>query len=282
MSIGSVVGFTAVVFASLLRGDPWPWPLDFLPHPAWTPALAVFAVLALGAVIGLINGCLVTKLHLQPFVVTLCGLFIYRGAARWFADDKVRGLGVEFETMRYILYGNRIFLGLPMSLVILLLLAAVATVFLHLSVYGRYFFAIGSNERAAAYSGIVTDRYKILAYTLCSTLAAAFGILYLAQENSVQPSSTGNFLELYAIGGAVLGGCSLRGGEGTVVGILIGTAILWVLPNLSNMLGIRSQLEHTVIGAALLAGAILDEWLHRPGPSLFDPLKKLLGRTNPS
>jgi ribose transport system permease protein len=81
------------------------------------------------------------------------------------------------------------------------------------------------------------------------------------QENSVQPSSTGNFLELYAIAGAVLGSCSLRGGEGSVCGILVGTAILTLLPNLTNMLGIRTELEPTVIGLALLLGAILDEWL---------------------
>src|SRR5207247_6180774 len=133
----------------------------------------------------------------------------------------------------------------------------------HFSAYGRYFFAIGSNETAARYSGIRTDRYKLLAYVLCSTLASFFGILLLMQENSAQPSSTGTFMELYAIAGAVLGGCSLRGGEGTVVGVLIGTCILVLLPNLTNMWGIRSELDYTVIGAALLAGAMLDELLRR-------------------
>jgi ribose transport system permease protein len=83
--------------------------------------------------------------------------------------------------------------------------------------------------------------------------------------NSAQPSSAGNFFELYAIAGAVLGGCSLRGGEGTVLGMLIGTAILMILPNLTNMWGIPSELEPTVIGAALLIGAVLDELLRRRG-----------------
>ena len=145
----------------------------------------------------------------------------------------------------------------------MLAVAALFALVMHASVYGRYLYAIGSNERAARYSGIVTDRYKVLAYVLCSMLASFFGVLYLMQENSVQPSSTGNFLELYAIAGAVLGGCSLRGGEGTVAGVLIGTAILWLLPNLANMWGIPSALEYTVIGAALLAGAMLDELLRR-------------------
>jgi len=138
-----------------------------------------------------------------------------------------------------------------------------ATVFLHMSVYGRYLFAIGSNEQAAKYAGIAVDRYRTLAYVLCSTLAALFSIIYLAENNSVQPSETGSFFELYAIAGAVLGGCSLRGGEGSVLGIMIGTAIIWILPNFTKMWGVPSALEYTVIGVALLIGALLDEILRR-------------------
>ncbi len=138
--------------------------------------------------------------------------------------------------------------------------------FFHFSVYGRYVVALGSNEQAARYSGIATHRYRILAYVLCSTLAAFFSILLLMKYNTATPSTTGEFLELYAIAGAVLGGCSLRGGEGTVPGILIGTSILVLLPNLANMWGVPDQLVNTVIGGALLLGAILDEVL-RPRKS---------------
>jgi ribose transport system permease protein len=255
LSIGSVAGLSAVAFAMMLRGE--------VPYGQVPPAAAIAVTLALGCTVGLINGLFVTKLKIQPFVVTLCGLFIFRGMARWLAGDQVKGLGNDFESWKYWLYRSRDVLGLPMSLVILLGLSVLAVVFLHYSVYGRYLYAIGNNERAARYSGIVTDRYKVLAYVICSLLASFFGVLYLMQENSVQPSSTGNFLELYAIAGAVLGGCSLRGGEGTVVGVLIGTCILVLLPNLTNMWGIRSELDYTVIGAALLAGAMLDELLRR-------------------
>lgn len=251
LSIGSVVGLSATLLAILL--------VDV----QLSPPLALLLVLALGAGIGLWHGLLVTKLRVQAFVVTLCGLFIYRGIARWLANDSVKGLGNQYEEWKYLLYGNRVVFGLPMFLVILLGLLAVATVFLHVSVYGRYWYAIGSNEQAARYAGIATDRYKILAYVICSGLAALFGILTLMQENSAQPSSTGSFLELYAIAGAVLGGCSLRGGEGSVLGILIGTSILWMLPNFNNMWGIPSQLETIVIGLALLFGAVLDEVLRR-------------------
>jgi ribose transport system permease protein len=273
LSIGSVVGLCATIFAMLLQGEfaltRWltatpeseaaPWQRVLL------PVISIGAVLLLGATIGLVNGLLVTKVRVQAFVVTLCGLFIFRGAARWIAGDTVHGLGIGHQSLKYYLYRSTDVFGLPMSLVFFLLLAAVAVVFLHFSVHGRYLFAIGSNEKAARYSGVATDRYKILAYVLCSTLAALYGVLFLMQENSAQPSSTGNFLELYAIAGAVLGGCSLRGGEGSVAGLAIGTTILVLLPNLAIMLNIPSSLEYTVIGGALLLGAILDELLRRFG-----------------
>jgi len=251
LSIGATVGLCATVMAMLLV------------DAHMNPVVAMLITLALGAGIGLLNGLLVTRLKVQAFVVTLCGLFIYRGAARWLAGDQVKGLGNDFATFKLVLFHNQDVLGLPMSLVIFLVLCGLATVFLHMSVYGRYLFAIGSNEQAAKYAGIAVDRYRTLAYVLCSTLAALFSIIYLAENNSVQPSETGSFFELYAIAGAVLGGCSLRGGEGSVLGIMIGTAIIWILPNFTKMWGVPSALEYTVIGVALLIGALLDEILRR-------------------
>jgi len=268
LSIGAVVGLAGTVMALMLT-DPavgrFLEPVtrlgsDSEPSATIRAVISIAVVLMMGAAIGLVNGLLVTKAKLQAFVVTLCGLFIYRGAARWISGDKVMGLGSQYPELKALLYREE-FLGLPKFLVIFFVLAALATVFLHRSVYGRYFFAIGSNERAARYSGIATDRYKILAYVLCSTLAALFGILFLMEQNSVQPSESGSFFELYAIAGAVLGGCSLRGGEGSVLGIFLGTIILWILPNFSKMWGIPSALEFTVIGGALLLGALLDELL---------------------
>lgn len=285
LSIGAVVGLCATVFAMMLTGFQWPAPFHrFLPNFTLSPGPAVLGVLGLGAVIGLVNGLLVTKLRVQAFVVTLCGLFIYRGLGRWVALDQVKGLGEGFPRLKAVLRDNKDAWGLlrplqelagggetagaagagfgvPVALVIFLLLAAATIVFLHFSVYGRYLYAIGSNERAARYSGIAVTRYKILAYVLCSTLAAFFAVLFLLEQNSAQPSETGSFFELYAITGAVLGGCSLRGGEGTVLGMIVGTAILWILPNFTKMWGVPSQLELTVIGAALLLGALLDEVL---------------------
>jgi ribose transport system permease protein len=260
LSIGSVVALSATLTAILLTEPGYGWP----------PVLVLPVVLGLGVVIGLIHGLLVTKLKLPAFMVTLCGLFIYRGVARTISGNKSKGLADQFEELKHQLYDYTVF-GLPRFLVIFLVLAVLAIVFLHFSVYGRYLYAIGSNQKAARYSGIATDRYKILAFVLCSTLASFFGILFLMENNSVRPSSDGSFFELYAIAGAVLGGCSLRGGEGTVLGIVIGTAILVMLPNLTNLLGVPSELEFIVIGGALLVGAIMDELLRPRSAARLSP-----------
>jgi ribose transport system permease protein len=249
LSMGSVVGLCSTATCLLLIDCHWP------------PVLAVLAVLAMGALIGLLNGLLVTYLRVQAFVVTLCGMFVYRGLARWIASDQNTGLAGEFGDWKEVLAGN--VLGVPIHLLILLGLLALAALLLHFSVLGRYFYAIGSNERAARFSGIATDGYKILAFVLCSTLTALYSILYVFTYNSVQPSGTGNMDELYAIAGAVLGGFSLRGGEGTVLGILIGTCIIRILPNLTTMWNVSNTLEPVVIGIALLLGATVDELLRR-------------------
>jgi ribose transport system permease protein len=251
LSIGSVVSLCACVFCKLVLDEDYPVPI---------PIAAVLVIL-LGALLGFINGFLVTYFNVQAFVVTLCGLFLYRGAARWVTNDKIPEIADTVQPITE--FFNDSFLYVPMYLWLLLGLFAISTVFLHLTIYGRYFYALGSNERAARYSGINTNFYKILAYMLCSMFASIYALMHVVKYNSVSPSTTGNFLELYAIAGAVLGGCSLRGGEGTTLGMLIGTAIMRLLPNFTNMWQIPSTLEPTVIGAALLICAILDEMLRR-------------------
>jgi ribose transport system permease protein len=134
---------------------------------------------------------------------------------------------------------------------------------LNYTIYGRYLLALGRNEQAARYSGINTDRMVIFAYVVCSLLAGLAGMLFALDLNSAQPSSLGNVYELYAIAAAVLGGCSLRGGEGSILGVLIGTAVMRALNNSINMLGIPGQLEFVIIGAVILGGVIIDELVKR-------------------
>jgi ribose transport system permease protein len=136
-------------------------------------------------------------------------------------------------------------------------------VFLNLTIYGRYLLALGRNEAAARYSGVNTKAKICAAYVLCAVFTGVGGILFALEINAIQPAGHGNFYELYAIAAAVLGGCSLRGGEGSILGVVIGTAVLRVLYNAINMLGVPTQLEFAFIGAVILAGAIVDEILKR-------------------
>ena len=134
---------------------------------------------------------------------------------------------------------------------------------LHRSVYGRYLYAVGRNEEAARYSGINSRRIINSAYVISGALAGIAGVVFAFYTNSISPSSHGNFFELYGIAAAVLGGCSLRGGEGSIVGILAGTALLQVLQNLVNLLGVPSSLNFAVMGAVILVGVVADQILRR-------------------
>jgi ribose transport system permease protein len=267
LSIGSVVALGAVGFCVLMtEGVP--------------PYAAVLLVVLGGAVIGLFYGLLVTRLRLQPFLITLCGLFIFRGLARMLSKrdigktEVLYGTGTvpghpDFESAwNNLVYwligqdaeGHSIF---PAQFAILILLALVLGLLMHGTIYGRYLYAIGHNESAARYAGIRTDRYKVLAYVICSALAGLGGVLYTLDNPSVSPSNAALGYELYAITGAVLGGCSLRGGEGLIVGAFLGTAVLPVLRNLIVFLRVPSEVEFAAIGLALLLGTIADEFFRR-------------------
>jgi len=198
---------------------------------------------------------------LQPFLVTLCGLLLYRGLARYIAADAVQGFGAGtgFEWLRDLVTGSA---GrIPMPFVLLVAVAVIMWVVLHRSVYGRYLFAVGRNEEAARYSGINSRRVIASAYVISGFLAAVAAILLAFYTNSVSPSSHGSFYELYAIAAAVLGGCSLLGGEGSILGIVAGTALLQVLRNLVNLLDVPSSLDFAVMGAVILIGVIVDQVL---------------------
>jgi ribose transport system permease protein len=251
LSVGSVFALLGVLLSIFLVD--WHWPA----------ALAVIAVVLIATILGLINGLLVTKVRIQPFIVTLCGLLFYRGLARFVASDETKGFGAAdgFETLQTLATGS--LFGIPTPFVILVIIAAIMWVVLHRSVFGRYLFAVGKNEVAARYSGINAEMITASAYVICGLTTAIAGILLAFYTNSVSPSSHGNFYELYGIAAAVLGGCSLRGGEGSVLGILIGTALLQVLQNLVNLLGIPSSLNFAVMGAVIMAGVVVDQILRQ-------------------
>lgn len=260
LSVGSMIALLGVIFIDLIANVGVPWPL------------AALVVVGLGFLMGMVHGLLITRLQLQPFVVTLCGLLIYRGIARFYTADATAGFpfGVRFEDLEWLTTGRSDILSaitggaltsfpIPHSFIFMLAIAAVMWVVLHKSVFGRYLYAVGKNEEAARFSGIRTDRVIVAAYVLCAVLTAISAIFLAMYTRSILPSSHGNFYELYAIAAAVLGGFSLRGGEGSIVGVVLGTVLLQVLQNLVNLLGIPSSLNFAVSGSVILFGVIADQ-----------------------
>ncbi|WP_421724678.1 ABC transporter permease [Bauldia sp.] len=247
LSVGSVVALLGVLFVDLIVDVAVPWPV------------AALLMLIAGVVIGLAHGFLITRLRLQPFIVTLCGLLIYRGIARFYTADATEGFGfgVSFPALEWLTTGRT--LGVPHSFIAMLVIAAFLWMVLHRSVFGRYLYAVGRNEEAARYSGIPTARVIISAYVICSVLTAIAAIFFAMYTRSISPASHGNFYELYAIAAAVLGGFSLRGGEGSIIGVVLGTILLQVLQNLVNLLGIPSSLNFAVMGSVILVGVIADQ-----------------------
>jgi len=268
LSIGSMMAMLGVVFLFLLSGS---WGSQV----AWP--LAVVFIMVLGLVLGVAHGFFVGKMKMQAFVVTLCGLLCYRGIARTVSDDSnvasvgVEGIGLLKKlgdgTIGSVCYGDGkatgfgsgVLYAIPMTLVYLAIVATVMGIVLHKSVYGRYLYATGRNEQAAKYSGINTTLVICGAYVICAGLTAFASIPYVMFTGSVTPSGHAVFVELYAIAGAVLGGCALKGGEGTIIGILIGTAILIVLQNMVNLLGARSSLTDVITGVVLFVGVLLNQ-----------------------
>jgi ribose transport system permease protein len=246
LSVGSIIALLGVLFVDLMVNHGVAWPL------------ALVLMLALGLVMGLVHALLITKLQLQPFIVTLCGLLIYRGTARWYTADGTAGFGfgVSFPELEWLTTGRSF--GIPHSLFALIVVAAVMWVVLHRSVFGRYLYAVGKNEEAARYSGIPTDRVVVASYMICGLLTAISAIFFAMYTRSISPSSHGNFYELYAIAASVLGGFSLRGGEGSLLGVVLGTILLQVLQNLVNLLGIPSSLNFAVMGSVILIGVLAD------------------------
>jgi ribose transport system permease protein len=248
LSVGSMIALIGVMLSIALTGWKWGWVASGL------------LVIAIPMALGWVHGALITRAKVQPFIVTLCGLMIYRSLARYIADDGTKGFGNAEGFKGFASLVNGKLFGLPSPFVLLLLFAVILWFVLHRSVYGRYLFAVGRNEDAARFSGINTRFVITASYVLLGALTGVAGILWAFYTNSISPSNHGNSFELYGIAAAVLGGCSLRGGEGSIIGILIGTTLLQVLENLVNLLGIKSSLTLAVMGTVVLVGVLADQY----------------------
>lgn len=249
LSVGTVMTFSAVMTAVFITM--WHWPI-------W---LGVLGGLAAGALCGAVNGTVVSKLKVPPFVATLGMFYVTKGLSLvisslrpiYFSDYP----GFTKISMGSIL--GTIFPGfdIPNAVLVLFAVAIVASLVLTKTVFGRYTFALGSNEEAARLSGVSVDRWKILVYMACGIFAGLGGVIMAARLNSAQPA-LGSGYELDAIAAAVIGGTSLSGGEGTILGTIIGAFVISTLANGLRILSVPQEWQIVVTGAILIAAVYAD------------------------
>ncbi len=242
LSVGSILALTGAVTASFMAGG-----MD--------PLLAMFLGLLLGAILGAINGIIIAKGHVAPFIATLATMTIYRGLTLVYTEGKpISGLG---DSLSFQLLGKGYLLGIPVPVVTMIFAFAVLYFILKKTTFGRRVYAVGGNEEAARLSGISVDRIKIYVYSLTGALAALAALILTSRLNSAQPTA-GSMFELDAIAAVVLGGTSLTGGRGWIVGTVIGALIIGVLNNGLNLIGVSSFFQQVVKGAVILIAVLLD------------------------
>src|SRR5699024_3200569 len=219
------------------------------------PLLAVFLGLLIGFLLGAINGFIITKGKVAPFIATLATMTIFRGATLVYTDGKpVTGLSDSFT---FEMIGRGYVMGVPFPAIIMIIAFFILFFILHKTVFGRQVYAIGGNEEAATLSGIKADRIKIWVYSLTGMLSVLAGIILTSRLNSAQPTA-GNMYELDAIAAVVIGGTSLMGGRGRIVGTLIGALIMGVIDNGLNLLNVSSFYQQIVKGGVILLAVLAD------------------------
>lgn len=242
LSVGSVLALAGIVTA-------WVANVAGLPFAA-----ALVAGLAAGAAAGLINGLLVTKGQLPPFIATLAMLSAARGLTLVISDGRpISGFPDGFR----LLVTYRLFGVVPLSVLLVVLLYLLGAAYLRLRPSGRALYAIGGSEEVARLSGLRVHREKIKTYTAAGLLAGVGGLVLAARLNSAQPTAGGG-AELDVIAAVVIGGASLAGGAGTVAGTLTGALIIGVLRNGLNLLDVSSFWQQVVIGAVIAAAVMVD------------------------
>lgn len=243
LSVGSVLAVAAVVSASFIKVS-----APILPVP-----VAVLIGLLIGAACGAFNGLFVTKGKLPPFIVTMVSMTIARGAAQLFTKGRpVSGLEDSFTFL-----GSGFLLGIPVPIYLLLIVVAITYFVLNKTRIGRYIYAVGGNEAAAEASGIKVHRVKMFAYMFSGILAAFVGLILTARLNSASPV-VGVGYELDAIAASVIGGTSMEGGRGKVIGVLIGALIIGTISNGLDILNVSSYWQQIVKGLIILVAVLID------------------------
>lgn len=266
LSSGSIVALAAVVAASLAQRPDWQsakYPGLMLPV-----IVPIVAALAVGAICGWINGDLIARFRIPPFIATLGMMTVARGVALIYSDRPVSGLT---DTYNFIGQGElfKVFpipeqppLGIPIPVIILLLVAVVAHILLNNTRFGRHVYALGGNEQAAKISGVNVDRVKVGVYMIAGLLSGLAGLVLSSRIGSGQPGLAVG-IELDAIAAAVIGGTSLSGGVGTIWGTIIGALIIGVLNNGLDLLNVSAYWQTIIKGSIIVVAVIIDERKNR-------------------
>lgn len=216
--------------------------------------LAVIAALAVGALIGLVNGIIISKGKIQAFIATLATMTIFRGVTYVYTN----GTPVSGLDQSFMVIGNNKILGMPIPVIIMIIIFAASYYILTQMRYGRYVYAIGGNEDSARLSGINTQKIKTMVYAISGIMAALSGIIVTSRIGSASPNAGSGF-ELDAIAAVVLGGTSLSGGEGSIIGTIIGAVIIGVLNNGLNLMNVSPFYQLIVKGLVILLAVMIDK-----------------------
>jgi ribose transport system permease protein len=243
LSVGSVIALTSVVGALLIQQD-------------WPVVAVVLAVIATGGLCGLFNGSAIAGLRMQPFIITLGTLGIARGMAKWLANNET----VNYDSSPingWMTTDDPFGYALPAGAWLALILAVLTAVMLRRTVFGRHIFAIGSNEATARLCGVATVRTKVLIYALAGCFFGLAGLMQLSRLRQGDPTVAIG-VELDIIAAVIIGGASLSGGVGTVLGSMIGALIMAVLRNGSQQMGWPTYFQEIIIGLVIIAAVFLD------------------------
>jgi len=241
LSVGSVFAFSSVISAmSLAAGAPL--------------AASLLVGAACGMAFGLVNGILITRVKLPPFISTLGIMSVARGLSYAVTS----GFPVNIKSADYAFLGQGQIAGVPVPVLLLVALAAIASAFLGRTVLGRRIYALGGNEEAARVSGVDIDRVKVIVYVLCGALAAIAGIA-TASRLGVAQSTAGMGYELDSIAAVIIGGASVKGGTGTISGTIIGASIMGVLRNALVLLSVSAYWQQAIIGFVIILAVSMDQ-----------------------
>ncbi|ADQ13651.1 ABC transporter permease [Halanaerobium hydrogeniformans] len=241
LSVGSILAFAGVTAGLFLRTGG-----NFI--------LAILIALLIGSICGLINGILVSKAKLAPFIATLGMMSIARGLALVVTS----GNSITIDNVNYTFLGSGIIYSIPMPVIIAIIVLLISSFVLKKTWFGRYLYAIGGSHEASRLSGIKVDKLIMITYTISGFLSGLAAVVLTARLWSAPPIA-GQGYELDAIAAAVIGGASLMGGKGTILGTLYGAMVIGIIRNGLNLLGVSSFLQQVVIGVIIILAVFLDK-----------------------